>query len=1146
MATYTITTNTNATALTNRTGTRSAVPWTRATTTATVTFANHNFVTNDVIQVTVSSDTGAIALGSKTITVTGANTFTFACTNAGAASGTITYTAPDNFNIDGATLTIDEDYGLGNASQLNAALGTITLSASLGGVLDIDARNIRYVSFTGGSGTVPASGTTISQGGVSAVFVSVQANHATAPVDPGGAMPASGLLKFKNMTGGDFSAGAFTAGITATSSGASAVGWMIVNGVEARTITASRLNTVRLRGEWMDIGLTQGLSVATYNLPANGKSVYYPGVWVETAAGSGTYEFYPNAGSLTATSANVPTDSVRGKVCWITSLGVLSFQNDGTNSTGGFLPTIGLKIRIPNLILQNVAIATQATVALPNATLATRYDFTTTGGPSIEISKVTCAWYLGFTQAYSVSINNSSTFSQILISEIASPLSWNDIGIGQEAANTQTALSITLCSAGGTISNLVASRATLPSASTYVAAISDSDGFSFSGCTFQSLVARANASADGVALTRCFNTSFSTTKLIGGGYVVATCAGLSIYNGVYLDAPATTTPTANPTSYVEMSAVCTDVVIDGLTFGGLSMTAPYNALVAINAAKCARVKVRNFGTAAAPLQCGSSEVFGAAWTRATSTITVTSTAHGLKTGDSIILTQTSDTAAAPLGVEAITVTNANTFTFTGVNAGAASGTLAYYGANSAAGVALAAASAASDVKIQRVYLRGLRGAVVSDDNSANKVTIESVWQDPPRPFAINLAMLNMEIKGFGGAYGTTAQTAVYGFSWIDFFNADEMPVMAPLTWTRTTTVATVTASNHKLKTGDTIFVVSSSDLTAVARGVRTVTVLTKDTFTITATNAGAASGDLSLVQYQGTIRLMMNEKTVDTNGLYTINAGNPAFTSAGGLYMPSVGDEITFETPYFIKGHSTFGRILPALTGGAAAANYDFTYDIDQGSGFSGTFKNLMYYRANGSGTSGAFTITVTDATGVAVNDYVFGNGIAPMAKVVSVVSNTITLDIANTSAVSGNIGFSQLPSETVISTSVGFKLRFKIKTVTANTAVIASLSISTSFDNAGRAQVYVLDTLSFTVNGLVAGSEVRAYEGTNPAVATEIGGTESSGTSFTFSHSSGGQAGYIIVHKEDYEPIYVPLTYATEDESLLVQPRFDRNYGNP
>lgn len=57
-------------------------------------------------------------------------------------------------------------------------------------------------------------------------------------------------------------------------------------------------------------------------------------------------------------------------------------------------------------------------------------------------------------------------------------------------------------------------------------------------------------------------------------------------------------------------------------------------------------------------------------------------------------------------------------------------------------------------------------------------------------------------------------------------------------------------------------------------------------------------------------------------------------------------------------------------------------------------------------GTSGAFTISVGDATGIEVGQSVIGTGIGQNAKVDAINGTTITLSVANTGAVSGTVTF--------------------------------------------------------------------------------------------------------------------------------------------
>jgi hypothetical protein len=187
--------------------------------------------------------------------------------------------------------------------------------------------------------------------------------------------------------------------------------------------------------------------------------------------------------------------------------------------------------------------------------------------------------------------------------------------------------------------------------------------------------------------------------------------------------------------------------------------------------------------------------------------------------------------------------------------------------------------------------------------------------------------------------------------------------------------------------------------------------------------------------------------------------------------------------PYIVKGHTGFQNVAATLTG-SNTANFSYQYQIDTGSGYGGTWKTV----------SGA-----------------------------------------------------NLSAETV--SAAGFRMKIKVTVTTANTSnAIGNVSIlTTTTVSAQTANPYPLDTNTLTFTGLQAGSEVRCYTGSNPATAVEIGGVESSGTSFSFTHSSGGTVGYIRIFALGYQPYnYDPYTYAAADTTLLVQQVVDRNYVNP
>ena len=92
-----------------------------------------------------------------------------------------------------------------------------------------------------------------------------------------------------------------------------------------------------------------------------------------------------------------------------------------------------------------------------------------------------------------------------------------------------------------------------------------------------------------------------------------------------------------------------------------------------------------------------------------------------------------------------------------------------------------------------------------------------------------------------------------------------------------------------------------------------------------------------------------------------------------------------------------------------------------------------------------------------------------------------------------------------------------------------------------------ITSEIQLELTGLQTGSEVRIYTGTPGASAVEIGGTESTtGSTYSITHSSGDVAGFIIIHKTGYEHIKIELTFSSNDQSIPIQQRFDRNYSNP
>lgn len=1021
-------------------------------------------------------------------------------------------TGGDTYDTNGWILTIDQDSRYGTNQTTSTSLGSITINATKGGNVEIDSRYIRLIPYDTGTGTVPAYNTVISQGSASGKLIGVISALNATPTAVGAAMPVSGYIKVKQWNSVAYAAGALT-GIGASATGADIVGFLELVGDEASTINANRLGIFRMRGEWFDLGTTSGSNATTYQAPTNGSVQYYPMIEVETGTGTGVYEIYVNAGGRTALLANIGTDSNRGKVFWSSTAGVIRFQHDGTNSTGGYLPPSGRKIRMPNILTANCTTAARTTNALPNATLATRYDFTCTGGGQIIMDKVLMNWYPSFSQAFSVQLDHVGIATQILIAEIAQALTWTYVGVGQIASETQTSLSMSLCFAGGTMSNCVWSAFSLAASGRYVVSISDISGFTFNNEKIINYTKNGNATSGASTITRASNCTWSTPINIGGGrYFLTTCSNVAFNNTQYTDVCAVTTPTSIPMYLFDIGTNCVDVTFDGVTFP-VVLNQPYSGILQIGAAGCARIKLRNLGTSSTPLEMGGDRQSGVSWTRSTTTATVTFTAHGLKINDIIYVIVSSDTSAIVVGSKTVaSVPTANTFTFTCLNAGSASGTLSYYPTMSANVFVLASGAAANTVKVQRCYTQHTRTNMFTSDNSSKNVLVENSWGD--LPLAGVAAALNTQLKGLGNTFAMTAQTSVYGTHWFDCFTTGAPANLAGVSWTRTTTTATVTSTDHRLKTGDFIEVNTSSSVAAIVLGKKTITVTTKDAFTFTCLNAGSASGTLTMSPFNGRIGLVMNESSADTSSQYTIDSGTPAFTSAGGLYMPTIGQQVTFISPEYIIGHTGFPIDVPVMAGGGSIGNFDITYAIDKndGNGY-GSFHNNYYPRAGGGGANASTNITMTSTTGVEVGDYITGTNVGIRAKVQSITdSTTIVSTVANIGTVSGVLVFNQLPNE-VVDSSLGFKIKTRIKTSTANTTAITSLYAWTTNTTTSRGYQYPLDPVTVTYTILDAADSLPVV-GARVYIIADVGGPAVSGTVIANQVTDGsGQISFIYAY---------------------------------
>jgi hypothetical protein len=503
-------------------------------------------------------------------------------------------------------------------AQQAAVIGNITISSTTGGTCLIDGTTVWWIKYDGGVSTIPAAGSTLTgdTSGATGEVIGWFTGYGVAASASGGATSAAGYIKLRSKTGTfqdneNLSVSSVVKAVVNSSTGGKK-GWIHIVGEEATTITVPRLGTLSMTGDWFELDDTiSGARAQTIQLPVADQ---YPGVWIETSSGSGVYEFWPNCGvQIGTTNYPVTTTDDRSKVVHITASGVLYIGSTSGGTSCANLPATGAKVRIPNIIIGSAATAAFAVNSL-SATLATRWDLTTTTSGAISIDKVICSgFYINAGQAYSLSLTNCAFLEQLAFSEIASPVVLTECHVGLPATNIAAVgspLVISTCFAGGTITDCIFMRPTMASASQVIGSFTDMDGFDFDNV--RCISAAVKASTTPVAFNFLRVSNFTLTDCIAGDgrFLITTSRDMTLTNTKYYDRLGTTTTSVGPVSAFDITAFCSNITVSGFAnYDSLANVHPYTAIVNIGL-NCSGIKVRNIGTAASPYDCGSANATG--------------------------------------------------------------------------------------------------------------------------------------------------------------------------------------------------------------------------------------------------------------------------------------------------------------------------------------------------------------------------------------------------------------------------------------------------------------------------------------------------------------------------------------------------------
>jgi hypothetical protein len=236
----------------------------------------------------------------------------------------------------------------------------------------------------------------------------------------------------------------------------------------------------------------------------------------------------------------------------------------------------------------------------------------------------------------------------------------------------------------------------------------------------------------------------------------------------------------------------------------------------------------------------------------------------------------------------------------------------------------------------------------------------------------------------------------------------------------------------------------------------------------------------------GFAELLCNEPTVASAPQCFASGGSPQFNSSGSVLLTKVGDQVTWEMPFFAVGYTAFTNSAPVITGtnvtysaNARWGNHDLHFQVDTGSGYGGTWLNL-----------------------------------------------TAAALIANT-----------------FNAATGFKLKIRATcAVAAATNVITNMRVAlTTTAIAQQTNLYPLSVNTVTFTGLPTGCDVVVLTAGTSTILAQADAHPLSSYGFVYEGTPTVDVGFI---KPGFIPFYIRnLALGSTNSSLPVAMSADRNY---
>jgi hypothetical protein len=1079
----------------------------------------------------------------------------------------------ESITINGGSLTFNADV---RWNQQAAVFGPMTVSSTLGGTFAIDGTTIWEIAFSSSTGNVPtqnalgSNGVTGGTSGATGELTRVWASGSFTPATAGGAMPAAGFIKLRTKTG-TFQAGetiTLPGGATIVAASAGKRSWIHLVGRGGQLLNLPRIANVSIAGDWYSVGSTDGTDNQTLLMPVRDG---FPAIQVETSPGSGVYEWwmdggdswngwYINTDSFTSTNVSPTADFAPGPTNYPACDRYRETTAAGTHNVSKALAAADMDAGSYTLfaIVKKetrqwcvVQLSTNggtdrygALVDLDAGTIIANPSVGSPTGTSSSITSMGGGWYR--VEVTLTHLNNTIMTSNIALSDSATPT--YSTGLPTYTGNTAQGLYL------GFSAVMQASFAFIPTdeargkyfysdpfAGTITFAKRGTNNAGYkpaSGCAIRipNIICGVTTPGDYSAQYILIRTRYQ----MGIGNCLFTAANVCM--SWLINTGMTTFKLSDSTLLMSVTSFQSfNTEIRNCAFGN-PWWATGNAFIAANSSNLylydCRIVRRVVGSGLIAVSTSSNVNFiRCRFERITAVAGKSNRTGVLSSIISIVVSGGEFTDCTV--VHGGSTFNIQNFTIKN---------LTY--CDVMTGTTPALGSTAIDIQ--------------GKDNVVDGFSLLSgVSNVHPRDNVVNVSAFftNLTLKNMGSPSSLISGGSANEMGRIlNVASAGKNLEVRRCYFTniRTTPIGTqFLALDNKFYDVWGIGLAGASGSQQMstqdgfARGCRWTNTRATGSTAITGTHwDDAYSSDTT-----GIITILGNEPTAQSAAQCnaTFGAGS-GFIGTGSAVLSKLTDVINWTTPWKIYGHNF-------LAGGCALAGADcqnliFEYKIDTGSGYGGSWAFLAntVRRASG-GTSGTNTVTVNTADRTAltrqpqIGDFVqSGTFKLPANTTVQNVSgDVITCSNNFTGNLSTNEFVTFSPVNVAVSAANGYSLQVRTyPTAAAATTLLTAFSIGIQTDATAQQTQHPLPGFLFTMTDLKAGSEVRAYVGTDPLTCTEIAGIESSGTSFTFDHNVGGQAGYIRIISLGYIDIYLPITYQSANQSIPIQQQIDRQYSNP